>query len=363
MTVDSRSAQEGSSRPKPLRLIYLFVRFVYLLVVLLYVVVGVVYFVLRYYVGEDNVIVTLGNLFLHWYLLLAVFFLPLALLMRGWLHSVLLLILMLAFGVLFGELFIANLSITLPSAINIRAMTFNTGGNRTPTDDLINIFLRTEADVIGLIEVSQANREYIRNNLTDEYPHQISSFGGDDMKMLLSRFPIVREEIFSLSTPRTNIEADLQLETGDVFTVFVVHPPSPDFHEGWNFYLPDPDNDAEIRQLFERIPSTQPVMLLGDFNFTDQSQTYNLMERVGFVDAFRAAGSGFGGTYNARPLFGRNSVLPRPILDFLAENPITRIDYVWHSTSFLAERSFVGTATRSDHLPVIADLRFIPSGQ
>lgn len=329
-----------------------------LILITLYLVIGVVYFVARFGYGEDNVITTLGNLLIHWYLALSIVLLPLAIVMRGWVQSIGLTLFLMYFGVLFGALFFPNPPVDPAIRLNaakLRVMTFNTAGQLTRPTEFSNILLQTRPDVLGLMEVSQDGLALFANEYRDEYPYQFNSFGGDDHKAIISRFPIVAQETFQLETARTNIHVQLDIE-GQRVHVFLVHPPAPDFHEGWNFYRPHPSNAPEIAQLIARIPQGEPLILLGDFNFTDQQMTHWQLYQVGMKDAFREVGEGFGSTYNIRSLLRRNG-LRIPALDTVA---VTRIDYVWYSAPLLAESAFVGPSSRSDHRPIVADL-LLPS--
>lgn len=340
----------SEKKSNPLLLIWRVVRGFYLLLIWAYLLLGVAYLVARFTVGETNTLVTLGNLLLHWYLLPALILFPLTLLFRGWIASVGLFLFVLYFGIWFGPLFLPR-SIEAPigqDVEEIRVMTYNSAGGRTRGVDLPALINQYEPDVIGLLEVSAPNRDLIRNTLTDSYPYRIESFGGDDQKVLLSRYPILAEDTFSFRTARTNIEARLDVNGREV-SVYLVHPPSPDIQaSGINFYLPDPDNALEVAMLAQRISPDIPTILLGDFNFSELSDSHWRLQALGFVDAHRAAGEGFGNTYNMRQR------------QLNIEQPITRIDYVWHTDHFRTEASQTAQATRSDHIPVIVDLWLLP---
>ncbi len=88
-----------------------------------------------------------------------------------------------------------------------------------------------------------------------------------------------------------------------------------------------------------------PVVLLGDFNLTDQTDQYRRITGS-LRDAHRAAGWGFGHTF---PAHGRIYVLPIPV-------PLIRIDYVFYSPGLAAIETHLGENAGSDHRPVIATL-------
>lgn len=89
------------------------------------------------------------------------------------------------------------------------------------------------------------------------------------------------------------------------------------------------------------------MIVVGDFNSTDQSEVYQLLGRV-LTDAHRAVGWGLGHTFPAYA----GSFRGIPILPWQM-----RIDMIFYSDEFAALRSQVGpTYGESDHLPVLAQL-------
>lgn len=85
-----------------------------------------------------------------------------------------------------------------------------------------------------------------------------------------------------------------------------------------------------------------PTILLGDFNLTDQNDSYALLRDAGLTDAFRTAGWGFGATWPVRKLG-----MPFPLV---------RIDYIWYSERIHCTQAWLGPDLGSDHLPLLADL-------
>jgi endonuclease/exonuclease/phosphatase (EEP) superfamily protein YafD len=95
--------------------------------------------------------------------------------------------------------------------------------------------------------------------------------------------------------------------------------------------------------LAEMATANGPGIMLGDFNTTDQSDLYKLVQDTGLTDAFRAVGWGFGLTWPVH--FGRANT-----------PPLVRIDYIWFTKHFGAVDAWVGPQTGADHLPVLAEL-------
>jgi vancomycin resistance protein VanJ len=94
-----------------------------------------------------------------------------------------------------------------------------------------------------------------------------------------------------------------------------------------------------------------PVILGGDFNTTDQSQTYHLVKRY-LANTHDDAGCGFGFTFPAR-----SRHLGRLSLFELLFPPLLRIDHIFYSRHFTVLKSCTASdSVGSDHLPVVAEL-------
>ena len=90
-----------------------------------------------------------------------------------------------------------------------------------------------------------------------------------------------------------------------------------------------------------------PVIVVGDFNSTDQSDVYTILTSR-LQDAHRVAGWGFGHTFPAYSgSFRGIPIIPRQM----------RLDMIFYSDKFTALNSRVSsTFGESDHLPVLANL-------
>ncbi len=99
--------------------------------------------------------------------------------------------------------------------------------------------------------------------------------------------------------------------------------------------------------------TTQPIIVTGDFNMTDQNVSYNFVAGV-LRDSWREAGLGLGHTFpsnnlNARPTFNVAGLYPMMWL--------VRIDYIFHSAHWHAVSADLGNWDgQSDHRPVIVKL-------
>ncbi len=96
---------------------------------------------------------------------------------------------------------------------------------------------------------------------------------------------------------------------------------------------------AEVEQIAARLAAeTLPVLLSGDLNATPDNWTYRQLA-AGRTDAFRAVGTGWGGTYRA-------------------DRPLVRIDVVLADPAWEAVAAHVPDVQLSDHRPVVARLRW-----
>jgi endonuclease/exonuclease/phosphatase family metal-dependent hydrolase len=221
-------------------------------------------------------------------------------------------------------------------------MTFNTANDFIQPHHLVVMLRESNADIIALVELGGRNAEILRDSLHTEYPHRLLFGKRFDGKGLLSRYPIVEHEIFTLLTPRPYIQARLEVERREI-TIFVVHAPAPNYRHlevrRSAFCLP------EIKLLLERGRLNEPTLYMGDFNVLDYSSEYRLMIDAGLIDTFRAVGSGSGLTFPTRFQY-----LPVRLLRMV------RIDYIWVTKHFQPISSRVAPGYGSDHLPVISEV-------
>jgi vancomycin resistance protein VanJ len=227
------------------------------------------------------------------------------------------------------------------------AATYNIEAITSDPQRVLKVTAGLNADVIGLEELGPDHAALFEKDLSEKYPYQalypqlpVHGVG------LLSRYPILSQELIPpFPDSMLYLRATLDVN-GTRVAVYVVHPPPPR-----QFISPltydDSRRDAEIAVLIDKYLAheTGPVIVLGDFNMTDQSDAYRRMDR-GFDEAFRTAGWGLGFTF---PDKIRSSIrlIPRLI----------RIDYVWYNATFAASGAQVGgDSGTSDHRPVVAQL-------
>jgi len=172
---------------------------------------------------------------------------------------------------------------------------------------------------------------------------------------ILTRFPIVEEEILSLgrATQSYAVRAVLSGPGGD-FAVYNLHFQGFTADRPWRggsvlsagdwidffqksrgAYLSRATEARALRVHLESEPN--PFLVCGDLNTTSNHWDYRHIAR-GLYDAFERAGEGWGKTYHAR-------------------FPIVRIDYVLASSTWSVMSSEVHGPLSSDHRPLTATLR------
>ncbi|MBZ0298213.1 MAG: endonuclease/exonuclease/phosphatase family protein, partial [Anaerolineae bacterium] len=206
-----------------------------------------------------------------------------------------------------------------------------------------------DADIVALQELSAAMGDHIRLALADEYPYQalhtnpLDSVSGQGV---LSRYPITSDDYWRLYRVTQRVTLDIQ---GQTVVFYNAHPPQPIRRDGF-FRRAEHITDL----LAHATQETDPVILAGDFNMSDQSADYWRIAAQ-YQDSYRASGWGLGLTFPAGiPYFGDGrygSSLFRLV------PPLVRLDYVFHDAAFDSLEARVWpTSGGSDHLPVFVTL-------
>jgi vancomycin resistance protein VanJ len=313
------------------------------------------YLLARLTVGERWNWIAYANNFIPWWALGNTILGGIALISgRRWLLIACQLPGIIAFLALYGELLLPrNTPAEATARAPITVAIYNILSSTSDPARVKAVITSLDADVIGLVEVGPAHTQFLATELADQYPYQAlhpsSPFHGVG---LLSRYPIVQENIFlpfvdSMSYLHTVLNIG-----GQHVTVYVVHPARPSDVIS-PFTYDDERRDAEITILCDDYLAyeTGPLIVLGDFNMSDQSNAYRQVDDL-LDDAFRQVGQGMGFTF---PDALSWSVPHLPLL--------VRIDYVWHNDDFRARDAFVAEDSgTSDHRPVVARLELSTEG-
>ena len=319
------------------------------------------YFVLRLVSGWRLWPVALLSEFLHLLLIPAFGLLTVLLIARRWRRAlwsgVLAILWLIGFGPLFLPRTSPDMDCSLPESTctELTVMTYNVGyGLADPAD--LTLTLRTlNTDIVGLQEVSPEQARAVEDELGDLYPYRVFEGLPENGLAVLSRYPIaVTDYVPSMSEHQpAYLHTRLTLGDGDLSVfVFRIHPPRLGRYPvrrwltGKSTYGYGYHTWRGAETIATVAEQHQPAILLADLNATDQSEAYHAVRRLGFVDAFRAQGRGFGLTFPARGDGWRN----------LPASPLLRIDYIFFFGSFKLVYASAIPDVASDHLPVMGGL-------
>ncbi|MEM7031387.1 MAG: endonuclease/exonuclease/phosphatase family protein [Chloroflexota bacterium] len=262
---------------------------------------------------------------------------------------------------LYGALFLPQRPVPVTNHAAITVMTFNVWGNNTP-DDLVQV-IRAQGlpDIVALQELRTPMADILVEELGNEYPYQAfrTSYFENGVG-ILSKYPMekrlmARSNIYFFS--REFQIADVQIDDR-TFTIYNIHPESSNIFQFWRLggdvgYQVDLSFKLRgyiMKEVAKQIQAeAHPIILTGDFNFTDQNDAYQHFSAI-LKDAHREVGWGFGHTYPSYVGNFRNVPIPPKLL---------RIDMIWYSDHFTAIQNQLGSSSgESDHLPVIATLKW-----
>jgi endonuclease/exonuclease/phosphatase (EEP) superfamily protein YafD len=213
-----------------------------------------------------------------------------------------------------------------------------------------------QADIVAVQELTTRSVAILAADLAADYPYQIlepavASTG------LFSKLPIVSYQWLSPPGGRPFLHVVVDHDGANLH-VFPVHFYPPGIVWSEPFHLPrgivEIDLEREVAYLLQQVAGVSgPVVVLGDFNMSDQSRAYSTMT-TSLQDGFRQAGFGLGLTF---PNNFRLAGVRVPI-------PLVRIDYVFHSPHMKTISATVNCIEgQSDHCAVLAVLRAIEPGK
>lgn len=227
-------------------------------------------------------------------------------------------------------------------------------------DDVATIIHEMDVDVVAIQELGVEMADYLADALAEIYPYQAlhpqegryEYYRGQG---IFSRYPILEDEYWQYRDlpiihrePATHGHQRVVLDfDGAEVVVYNTHMwPS----VAWSNMVtikPHPEIDEGHRVAVDRIMArtleeTLPLVLLGDFNMTDQYNEYDFITEH-YTDSWRNIGNGLGFTYP--------TTLPFPIV---------RLDYVFHSSQWESIHAQVwDDSGPSDHLPLKVTLALV----
>lgn len=237
---------------------------------------------------------------------------------------------------------------------SFRVMTYNIHhgeglDKKVDLERIAALIKRERADLVALQEVDRGTQRTSKRNFPSEFAELTGMTcvfsnnyhfqGGEYGNAILSRYPVKQAtnrlyKMLNEGEQRGLLQVVLDAR-GRELVFMSTHI---DFRKADEERLA---NTVEIRQAAASY-NRKPVILCGDFNATPDSRTYAALSEA-FQDTWKLAGSGDGFT------------IP-------ATKPTKRIDYIWLSkgSSLKPQNIQVVTSEASDHLPVVAEFRWLP---
>lgn len=323
-----------------------------LAIIQLFVIIILAWSVLRFYPGDRWLPVRLGTYFAPWLFMGLVPALFVATLGRHrWLIGAILVALFLFAGH-YSYLFTPR-----PQPVSaetnvgqLKVMTFNVHYSNRNTKNIADLIRTEKPDIIALQEVTEELAAPLLLELAADYPHNLNDNSWGFPLILLSRYPLVAQR--RLPKVQRSIQAAVEIPQGDV-TIWNVHNFVTVDHVGWE------SQKRTLNAIAQEIEADgKPVIVLGDFNTTDQSENYYLITDS-LTDVHHAVGRGFGFTYPETDVLDKIPWAPWYVQLLHLAQPIFRIDYIFVSDHFVPQETHViPNGFGSDHRPVVATLRF-----
>lgn len=239
----------------------------------------------------------------------------------------------------YAPLFLPRSAPALAAHEPLKVMSFNVFGVNQDFAAVTELIRREQPDILLLQEAYHHNGLPLLAELGNFYPDsQLYKLHNMRMgQMILSRYPLQQIERPGYIKGRT-LKARVETPAGPV-SVWNTHPYPP---------LRQSSHIAQISNLAREIAQSDgPLIVGGDFNTTDQAETYQLISRQ-LDNAHWEAGWGFGFSFPARA-----PELP----GWLPVGPLVRIDHIFYSDHFMAHSArTLPEAAGSDHFPVVAEL-------
>ncbi len=235
-------------------------------------------------------------------------------------------------------------------ADSVKVMTYNvhSGFGATGLQDLEAIAGVIEASGADVVAMQETSRVRLMDGGAD-IPRWLSLhlgmpfvFRGTEEphwgNTILSRYPIIESGWGDLPRAgkligRGYLWARIDVGMAEPLLVIVTH-----------LHHLEPDSDARVEQvpvLLESWNGQGHTIILGDFNAEPGSPEMRLLADAGLLDAWGVAGEGPGYTFSS-------------------DEPVKRIDWLWHSPDLLPTHIKVIQTQASDHMPVIATFEYQP---
>lgn len=293
---------------------------------------------LRWWPGDQWAAVRLVNYFLPWLLVGLVPGLILAVLGRQQVLALILLLPTLLVSWTYVPLFMPDPPAALAADSSLKVMSYNVWSKNPDLAQAVSLIKKEQPDILLLQEDYRHISPILHPQLSNLYPEGQTYIAYEPGigQAVISRYPVTPQEV-SYKKGRTQ-KVRVDTPAGPI-AVWNVHPHAPiDWLGHYRQLTALVDDIAQVKG---------PLIVGGDFNTTDQSETYQLVDRH-LHNAHWEAGWGFGFTFPAhRPQFKRVPIL----------TAVVRIDHIFYSDHFsVSAAQTLSSAGGSDHLPVTATL-------
>lgn len=239
----------------------------------------------------------------------------------------------------------------------VRIMTFNIWFHSWSEETVQVLEQNGKVDVVALQELTRPMAQRLLDAYGDRYPHHLLQVGTGTPRLgMFSRYPLIPVATEHLAEFDFRIQAARVIAPTGEWLLYNVHPRATNLISllrKRQSVAREATRSLQLRlrcieRLLTEVASQgQPVVVVGDFNSTPQSEVYARLSAQ-LVDVHRTAGWGFGHTF---PIHGKDlGGFPRLL-------PFMRLDMIFHTPDLVALHSRVGTCHGdSDHLPVITAL-------
>ncbi|MCB0212133.1 MAG: endonuclease/exonuclease/phosphatase family protein [Anaerolineae bacterium] len=304
-----------------------------------------VWYPMRWWPGDRFTPVQLLNYFMPWLLLALLPALVVAALSRRrWLVLMLIMptaLIMYSYAPLFLP---RSTTPALAHSGRIKVMSYNVWGRNRNIDDMADIIRQEQPDVLFLQEIYGSKAKSLRKELQNLYPDQKRYYYTMDEAYgqgIISRYPLT-----PLGTSFDQGRAQKA----------IMHTPDGDI-QVWNIHLKQPRywslHYRQVVNLVQKLADIdQPLIIGGDFNTTEQSEVYKMIDHY-LDNAHWEAGWGFGFSYPATSPAVKGVTIPVP-------TSMLRIDHIFHNDHFFTySAKTLSNSGGSDHYPVVSELSLI----
>ncbi len=233
----------------------------------------------------------------------------------------------------YAPLLLPNQADTFSAGAPLKVMSYNVWRKNTDMTAVARVILGEQPDLVLLQEINSEGLKKLITNLETIGGREIYSVEAAAIhQAIISRFPL---EQLESSWKKGRTQKVLATAPWGPILVLNTHPPRGQWHR----------RHKQMARLLDAdvIPCDIPVILGGDFNTTDQSLTYRLINRH-LDNAHWQSGQGFGFTYPSSR-YRLKDLVPCP--------PLVRIDHIFYSSHFKTRHAAtLGDDGGSDHLPV-----------